>query len=304
MKMIKKTLTFTLVLLIVLSACNATPNPTSAPPEQTAAPGLPPAVATAIPSPTPEPPRQLTICMPGEPESLFLYGDASQAARTVRAAIYDGPFDRIDYTAAPVIFENLPTQATGEVSLQPVQAAPNDLIIDSQGNLANLAEGVSYFPSGCSGTACAQIYSGQEPVSLDQMVVRFKLLPGLQWSDGAPVTADDSLYSFEVARELGRAAREDVRRRTFSYQVLDEQTVEWRGVPGWRDPDLSQNFFDPLPRHAWGELTASQLLSDTLSTQSPLGWGPYMIAEWAPGDRLILNRNPNYFRASEGLAAL
>ncbi len=70
---------------------------------------------------------------------------------------------------------------------------------------------------------------------------------------------------------------------------------------GWRDPDLSQNFFDPLPRHAWGELTASQLLSDTLSTQSPLGWGPYMIAEWAPGDRLILNRNPNYFRASEGL---
>ncbi len=95
--------------------------------------------------------------MPGERKIAVLYGDASQAARTVRAAIYDGPFDRIDYTAASVIFENLANQATGEVSLQPVQAAPNDLIIDSQGNLANLAEGVSYFPSGCSGTACAQI---------------------------------------------------------------------------------------------------------------------------------------------------
>ncbi|MBP1694660.1 MAG: putative transporter substrate binding protein [Chloroflexi bacterium] len=35
--------------------------------------------------------------------------------------------------------------------------------------------------------------------------------------------------------------------------------------------------------------------------RSPLGWGPYVVSEWKTGDRITLTRNPNYFRASEGL---
>ncbi|HTX79851.1 MAG TPA: ABC transporter substrate-binding protein, partial [Longilinea sp.] len=33
----------------------------------------------------------------------------------------------------------------------------------------------------------------------------------------------------------------------------------------------------------------------------PLGWGPYKIDEWVQGDHIRLVKNPDYFRASEGL---
>jgi peptide/nickel transport system substrate-binding protein len=292
---------FLLSLFILLIACSpkTNPIPTSSQPQKTLPPGTASLPAPTI-SPSPQPARQLNLCLPVGPASLFLYGDSSEAARTVREAIYDGPVDGRNYAADPVILEQLPTLSNGEAALQPVQVAQNDLIIDSLGNLTNLTEGVVYFPSGCTVLACAQTYSGQEPVNMDQLAVQFKLRPGLKWSDRAPLTANDSLYSFEVARALGTRARPDLLARTQSYQALDEQTAEWRGVPGLRDPNFAQNFFAPLPRHAWGDLAASQLLTATLTTQAPLGWGPYVVSEWTP-DRLALTRNPNYFRADEGL---
>lgn len=300
--MIKRSLLYSLVILILLSACNSGPNPTTAPVKKTETSSAPLAV-TPSPSPTPLPPRQLTICMPTEPESLFLYGDASEAARGIREAIYDGPIDLRNFALSPVILDALPTLENGGAALQPVEVSPHDLIIDSQGTLTNLAEGVSYFPSGCAALDCAQTYSGQDPVSMDQLVARFKLLPGVQWSDGVPVTAADSLYSFEIAHALGASARPELLARTQSYQVVDESSLEWRGIPGLRDPYYAENFFGPLPRHAWSDLTAGQIMTDTLSTRSPLGWGPYVISNWSPQSSLTLTLNPNYFRAGEGRPA-
>jgi peptide/nickel transport system substrate-binding protein len=245
----------------------------------------------------------LTICLPAEPGSLFLYGDSSPAAEAVREAIYDGPIDQQGYAFAPAILENLPTLGNGGVRFEPVPALPNDIIIDGQGNLTNLKEGVVYYPSGCAEPGCAQTYSGQEPVSMDQMAVRFQLRPGLQWSDGAPLTADDSQYSYEVAWALGTGGRPDIIALTDSYQALDEKAVEWRGVPGLRYAGYVESFFTPLPRHAWSAMEAEQLLSDPLATQAPLGWGPYMIEDWKAGEEISLVRNPNYWRAGEGLPA-
>jgi peptide/nickel transport system substrate-binding protein len=57
----------------------------------------------------------------------------------------------------------------------------------------------------------------------------------------------------------------------------------------------------PLPQHAWSEFPADQLLQVDVSSQLPLGYGPYIIDEWEPGKRLHLVKNLNYFRAGSGL---
>ena len=88
------------------------------------------------------------------------------------------------------------------LDLQPVQVNPGDLIVDSSGNAVNLETGVTYRPSGCTEMACAQTYSGDQPVTMDQLVLDFKLLPGIKWSDGTPLTSADSVYSYEIARAL------------------------------------------------------------------------------------------------------
>jgi peptide/nickel transport system substrate-binding protein len=288
--------------MVLVAACNSTPDSLPGPLENTPQPSIAP-VSSPTPTLTPPPPRQLTICLPGEPDSLFLYGDKSQAARSVREAIYDGPLDQQGYSYEPVLFPELPSMADGGVSFEPVQVMPNDLIADSLGNWTNLKEGVTFFPSGCSNLTCSQTYAGQDPVTIDQMVVRFQLRPNLLWSDGAPLTADDSLYSYEVAQALGTHGRPELVGITQSYRALDASTIEWRGLPGLHDSDYIESFFSPLPRHAWSDLSSSQLFTDTLSTRAPIGWGPYVIENWVSGSELTLTRNANYFRMDEGIPA-
>ncbi len=247
------------------------------------------------------PPRLLTICLGQEPESLFLYADQSLAADSVREAIYDGPYDLAGFIMQPVILEKRPSLADGDARLEPVEVQSGSVILDAQGKLTALGEGVTYYPAGCASADCAATYSGAEAVLMDQLVVRFRLKAGLRWSDGAPLTAADSQYSFQVARALYPRYRPGLIQATASYRALDAAVVEWRGVPGYRDPQYPTNFFSPLPQHAWGNLTPEQLLVDELPRRMPLGWGAYQIEEWTPGDHISLRKNPHYFRLAEGL---
>jgi len=286
-----------LFLLFVVS-CNYPGNQTNAlnttPVEQ-----KPITVETA--TPTPKPQRLLKICLTNEPASLFLYADQSSAANSIREAIYDMPWDIIAYQPSPVILKEMPTINNGSINYEPVEVHKGELIENVQGELVNLDENAVYFPSGCSDENCMQTYTGQEPVQLDQQVVRFSLLPGLTWSDGEPLTAADSQYSYEVALKLFPYAKTDTIPFTSSYLALDETTVEWRGVPGHEDAYAGQNFFIPLPKHAWKMIPVENLATEAASARTPVGWGAYKIDEWISGDSIRLSSNPNYYRKNEGL---
>ncbi|MBU1660187.1 MAG: peptide ABC transporter substrate-binding protein, partial [Chloroflexi bacterium] len=293
---------FTALIFCTLTACNPR-NPSTPIGENSA--NLPSANAeepptTGPPTPTPVPPRVLTICMGQEPASLFLYGDTSPAARGVLQAVYDGPYDMMNYEMQPVILAKIPSLTNNDVYLQPAQVKAGELIVDADGNWVSLQEGASYRPSGCADTSCAEIFEGGESVSMDELVVHFQFLPGIQWSDGAPLTATDSVYSFSVFKNLFLEAASDALRFTQSYTALDDLTIEWVGIPGYQGEYLTK-FFSPLPEHLWSLLPVSDLLSSEMSTRTPLGWGPYMIEEWAAGDHITLRRNPTYYRAPEGL---
>ena len=125
---------------------------------------------------------------------------------------------------------------------------PGDQFVDRNGNIVDLVEGIEYAPAGCKQAECVEVFTGDMPVLMDQLSVRFTLRPGLLWSDGQPLQASDSVYSFEVASELFPAVRPDLIRYTDSYQALDERTVEWRALPGYRDATYATNFFTPLTR--------------------------------------------------------
>jgi peptide/nickel transport system substrate-binding protein len=275
------------------------PSPTSV---QSVIPSATPGLsAQSSPTPTLAPPRLLTVCLINEPRSLFLYDAVSSSEKSVLEAIYDGPIDVNNFTPTPVILEKIPSLADGDALLQEISISPGDLIMDARGSLTNLQEGVLYRPSGCTSQACALVYSGTDSVQMDQLVVRFKLLLGLQWSDGMPLTAADSVYSYEVARSMNSAALPEQVNRTSSYKALNDMTVEWTGVPGFMDGQYQTKFFSPLPQHAWSSIPPDRLATDEASSKKPLGWGPYVIDEWVPKDHISLHANPLYFRSSEGL---
>jgi peptide/nickel transport system substrate-binding protein len=48
-------------------------------------------------------------------------------------------------------------------------------------------------------------------------------------------------------------------------------------------------------------MTADEMLASPDVTDAPLSHGPYTVQEWARGEQLVLQKNPFYYRATEGL---
>ncbi|MBN1486651.1 MAG: peptide ABC transporter substrate-binding protein [Anaerolineae bacterium] len=291
------------LIFLFISACTPDSTPTA---EVTLSPTST-STPTPIPTPTatPLPPeKEITICMQEEPESLYLYAYATTAARYVQEAIYDGPIDRRGYDYQPVILEELPSIKNQGITVQTTTVKIGDAVIDANGERTQLEEGVLVLPAGCQTRNCAARFTG-ETVEMDQQVVTFRIKEGILWADGEPVTAEDSVYSFELAAHIDTpGGPKYLIRRTGSYKALDSQTVVWTGLPGYADRMSFMNFFTPLPRHLWEtelDYAPPDLLKAEASSRTPLGWGAYVIKDWVPGAYIALEKNPFYFRAAEDL---
>ena len=288
----KKTLPIVLFIFIVITACGLS---------QTVQTETPTAIVTPPPSPTTPPEsRSLSICLGQEPNTLYPLGVLNAAARSVLAAINDGPIDMVGYDYQPVAITRMPSFENGDAEIvsTPVQAGGQ--VVDADGNLVALANGTRVRPAGCRGDDCAITYDGSSPLEMDQMVVNFSLRPDLTWADGTPVTADDSVYAFTLASDPNAVVKSFLAERTQIYEAADPQTIQWWGKPGFIDPAYFTNIWPPAPKHLWGDFSAADLPNIDIASRSPLGWGPYMIEEWIEGDHITMTKNPYYFRAADG----
>ena len=278
----RRSLVLSILLAISLIACTAPepPVPTSSP-----APTL---TATATG------PSELTICSGAEPDSLYLYGDSSPIANSIREAIYEGLFDAVNGESQPAIFTQTPSLENGGLRLEAVPVQAGDLVVDDKGNLGPLYETLMVRPAGCRSGDCALAYDGGE-LLMDQMVLNYELLPGITWADGRPLTANDSVFSFRTASDPATPGDKTHIRHTAGYQALDERSLEWRGLPGYLDADYLQNFWPPLPEHRLGSLSTEELVSAEAATRTALGYGAYTVESWSAGESLTLSRNPHYF---------
>lgn len=289
---------FIMVLTVVVFFALTLPACT---PQLTEIPTLPETATPSVPLPTATPAtRSLTVCLGEEPNTLYPYGSLNSAARSVLSAIYDGPIDVVEYGYEPIILEKIPNLIDGDAQVSSVTVNAGDQVVDAKGDLVLLAAGMQIRPSGCRSDACAIKYDGSSPVQMDQLVVTFTMLEGLLWSDGEPITASDSVFSFQLASNNSTPVSKYVIDRTAIYESADDHTLQWWGKPGFIDPEYFTNFWMPLPEHAWSEFPPADLLKLEVSSRMPIGWGPYIIDEWEEGRQLHFVKNLNYFRAGSG----
>ncbi len=293
MPSLKKYPGFILILfLFVLTACGFAPPQI----EATSTPFEEPLIIPTLISE----PRVLNVCLGSEPNTLYPYGGPNAAARSVLAAIYDGPIDMIGYDYQPVILTQLPSIENGEAEIvsTPVQAGGQ--VVDADGNLAELEKGLRVRPSSCRADDCVITYDGTTDLEMDQMIVNFHMRKDLTWADGTPVTSDDSVYAFTLASDPSATTNKYLTDRTQTYEATDMQTVQWWGKPGFIDPAYVSNFWAPAPKHLWAEFPANQLQTIDIASRSPMGWGAYVIQDWVTNDHITLTKNPYYFRAEDG----
>ena len=281
-----------LIAMAGLAACG------SAKPTANALPATP---ITPTSSTTAVSTRPLTVCVGQEPASLYPVNNPSSSARAILSAIYDGPVDTNSYGYQPVILKDLPSFANGDAQLFQKSVYVGDEVMDASDTPVTLAVGTKIRPAGCRTDTCTVVYDGKSTIQMDQMQVTFRLLPGLTWSDGQPLTAQDSVYAYSLAADPNAVGTNYLVERTKSYEAAGNETVQWWGKPGYIDSTYLTDFWTPLPKHLWDQIPTGQLADSAGPSRSPVGWGPYVIQEWVAGDHITLTKNPHYFRLAEGL---
>ena len=144
--------------------------------------------------------------------------------------------------------------------------------------------------------------------SPDGLVCTLKLRQGVVFSDGAPFTSADVLFAFRAVYDvkgdssgIGDSVR--VAGKPLQVSAPDPATVVVRFPepfgPGVR---LLDNL-PILPKHKLEAALASGALLSAWNLSTPpseiVGLGPFQLQEYQPGQRVVLVRNPRYWRTGD-----
>ena len=192
----------------------------------------------------------------------YANADAPQGGRMVQGVL--GTFDSLN----PFIVKGLPAQAIRGYVVESLMARGYDEPFTLYGLLARTVE-----------TDDARSY------------VTFSLDPAAHFSDGAPVTADDVIFSFQILRDHGRPNHRAFYSKVAKAEKLDARRVRFDlGGSNDRELPLILGLMPVLPQHA---INAARFEETTLV--KPVGSGPYVVAEVDAGKSVTFKRDPNYW---------
>ena len=145
-------------------------------------------------------------------------------------------------------------------------------------------------------------------LSADGRTITYRLRPGVRWSDGRPVTAQDVLFTLHAILD----PRNPVRSHE-GYDLIDrvraqgETTVVVHLRRAWAPAVLTffSYGFSPqfvLPAHVLQ--TQAPLAQAPFNAAPSVGDGPYRFVSWIRGEGLRYAPNPLYWRGPPRVAAL
>jgi ABC-type transport system substrate-binding protein len=153
--------------------------------------------------------------------------------------------------------------------------------------------------------------------SADARTFTFNLRPGLKWSDGAPFSSKDVLFTYKL---LANPASGSAHSAKFDHVVgiADFRSGNTPEAAGLRAPDadtfvveldqpnaafissISWPFYGILPEHTLGSADIKTLADHPFFKNPTVGIGPFTFVRYETDQFVELARNPNY-RAPVGL---
>lgn len=170
----------------------------------------------------------------------------------------------------------------------------------------------------CLDEASSEAVPGQAQswdVAPDGLAYTFHLRPGLQWSNGDPVTAEDFRYSMERLLSPKLAAEyayllssvrnadafHDGKVTNFAQvgvKVADPQTlrIELQTPCPYLPAIMAHQALFPVHRATLEKFGAFDRRGTPWTRpENLIGNGPFLLKEWNPGSRIVVARNPRYW---------
>jgi peptide/nickel transport system substrate-binding protein len=145
-------------------------------------------------------------------------------------------------------------------------------------------------------------------VAADQKTWTFNLRPGLRWSDGHPMTADDVVFTWNEVMYKPEVSQLPadlflITGKKVEVTKVDDATVRMV-TPEVYAPFLE--YFGSvtiLPKHALELAAKENRFTSAYGVRTPpekiVGCGPFRVKEFQPGKQILLERNPEYWVADK-----
>lgn len=260
-----------LLILALLVGCSiqGAPTPPQAerllPTAEPVQPSTPPAPDEDATLPLNEP-SSWTIGLLDEPATLLPFSPDGRAAAPIVEALFPAPALELSYSYTTTgVLSALPTLENGDVESQSISG-----FLDASGQFT--------------------VTETSQPTTTQQLAITYRWNPALKWADGTPLTAADSVFSYQLFSQIQSSQEAQVVAAQIErYEQLDEHTTRALLKPGRIDPNYLATAWPPLPAHRLQAVPPEQALEEF--KQQPLGYGPFSFAEQQPGERIVLARN-------------
>jgi peptide/nickel transport system substrate-binding protein len=291
-------------LLATLAACSGT----TAPDPPTATPA--PVIQTVLVERAPEP-----IVATATPA---LEGDRSSVPHrdTIVIGTWQEPRSFLDYTNIQAI--------RGEIDMlfrprfiwrRNYGLQPNIVLWEGglpdlpTGRNASLRDVVVQVGEPVFSTESFTVTPATQAIQTQQLIITSTIKSGLRWSDGQPLTARDFVFGWRMLCSPDSGAVDQTNCPLGAspgaggvinaIRASDDTTIVMEYAPGALDPTYQLGITAislPLPEHLLGELSAAQIATDPRAIGGeaavPIGWGPYVMREWQPGESITFEANP------------
>lgn len=126
----------------------------------------------------------------------------------------------------------------------------------------------------------------------ERTFIQFNLNPKAKWSDGQPVTPDDVIFTFNLLKEKGRPPFDSRLNGVEKMEKVGDHSVRFtfNDKANRETPLILASSTPILPKHAIDPEKFEQA-----GLGPVIGSGPYRIKTLRPGERIVWERNPDYW---------
>jgi peptide/nickel transport system substrate-binding protein len=207
---------------------------------------------------------------PSKPQGSTQAGGSSQAA-----------------SGAPATQPGGKTRVTTVLGSELVSISPyGDSASPTYGLFMHVFEPLVWFndQSGQNEPLLATSWSNPDPSTWE-----FKLRQGVKWQDGSDFTAADVIHSYTRIRDDPESKQGSTLRDIVAMEAPDPYTVRIHT----KQPDAA--FVFRLNNRVMTSKAVYDRYGPGEADKYPVGTGPYLWKEYVPAERLVLERNPNYW---------
>lgn len=142
-------------------------------------------------------------------------------------------------------------------------------------------------------------------ISSDSLTYTFKLRSDIKWSDGAQLTPDDVIATYELYYDpkyeglLGN--NRPTLKRYIKSATAQGDTIVLQSTSVYAPFLLQAGLVPIVPKKYIAGKTGVQLNTDDFNSAPPVSNGKFKFVSWTKGDKLVLARNDSYFRGPVSL---